>query len=325
MSLETMASRLTGYVTNLPKTEAYNCINDAWTDVRNNRLWSFQCVEDGVTSPSVISVGTFTTVQGQTTVTADATASAALTGIQFPIITQRQIRIQAYSIYSVIGFDNTNPAAVVLTLDRPVLEPSGAGQSYMLYQAYYPRPFKDFKRWISWRDMTNGYWLDIYATRKAADFGDPRRVYYSFPYWVLPFQTDTRANSSTAGYMLDELYPNPLSVFVYMRWGVRTGADLIDPGDELPEPITDKLVLEGARKYAYRWAEGNKSPDMPRGAGADYKFLTLAANAEYEKELKVIGKKDRDRVDLFLTRIPKVVANKYPYFSSLIGRAYGGG
>jgi hypothetical protein len=49
------------------------------------------------------------------------------------------------------------------------------------------------------------------------------------------------------------------------------------------------------------------------------------ANEEYEKELKVIGKKDRDMVDLFLTRIPKIVAAKYPYFSTILGRAYGGG
>jgi hypothetical protein len=54
MSFDTMASRFTGYLPKLPKSEAYNLVNDAWTDVRNDRMWSFQLVEDSIDTPTVI-------------------------------------------------------------------------------------------------------------------------------------------------------------------------------------------------------------------------------------------------------------------------------
>ncbi len=326
MSLETIASRLTGYVTNLPKSEAYNIVNDAWTDVRNDRLWSFQLGEDGVASPNVVSNGTITATTGSATVTCNSVASAALNGLTNPLITQRQFRVQGYSIYNIVAFNTSNPTACVITLDRPFIDPGGAGLSYLCYQAYYPAPVKDFKRWLDWRDMTNGQWLSIYKTRREANMVDPQRLYYSFPYWVLSFQTDQRANSATPGWMLYELYPNPLSVVSYMRWWIRTYPDLVNPSDTLPDPITDKLLLARARVLAYQWAEGNKDPNTARGAGADYKTLIGVAGDEYGRELKLIGLKDRDRVDLFLSRIPKGLRNgirKEDYYSSLIGRSYG--
>lgn len=318
MSLETIASRLTGYVTNLPKPEAYNIVNDAWTDIRNNRLWSFQLGEDGIASPGVIQTGTVTTTLGSPTVTLDAAATVALTGLTNPLITNRQFRIQGYSIYDIV-----NLAGNTLTLDRGFVDPAGAGQSYLCYQAYYTAPVQDFKRWFDWRDMTNGQWLSIYEPRREINIGDPKRLYFSFPYWVLDYQPDRRAGTSTPGWMRYELYPDPLSVISYMRWWVRMWPDLVQPGDEPPYPITDKLLFALSRVKAAQFAEGNKRPDMPRGSGADYKFLALAAKAEYDEELKVVGKKDRDLCEMFVSRIPRKPGRKLPYYSSLIGRSYG--
>lgn len=320
MSLETIASRLTGYVANLPKEEAYNLVNEAWKDIRNDRLWSFQLCEDGIATPTVIQTGTVTAVLGQNTVTLDAAATTALTGLTNPLLTQRQFRIQGYTIYNIV-----NLVGSVLTLDRPFIDPPGSGLSYMCYQAYYVAPVKDFKRWLDWRDMTNGVWLDIYKDRSEINIGDPKRLFFAFPYYVLGFQTDNRPLTSTQGYMMYELYPNPLSVVSYMRWWVRTGADLVNPDDVVPEPITDELLFFKSKVRAYQWAEGNKNPDSPRGAGADFKFLTTSAEAEYERELKIIGKKDRDLKELFVKRMHRYGARKAPYYSTLVGRAYGSG
>src|SRR4029077_12468919 len=134
-------------------------VNDAWTDVRNNRLWSFQLGEDGINTPNVISAGKFTIPNiGATPATANAAASTAISGLNNPLLTKRQFRIQGYSIYSIIAADFTVPTAVVSTLDRPFIDPVSFGVplAYLLYQAYFPSPVADFKRYIDWRDMVNG-------------------------------------------------------------------------------------------------------------------------------------------------------------------------
>lgn len=333
MSLETMASRLNGYFPKLAKSECYNIVNDAWLDVRNDRLWSFQLVEDSIATPNVVNLGTVTVTQGQATVTCDATASAAVTGLTFPFITLRQFRVTSGGIYNIIGIDATIPTAVVLTLDRFYTDPSAVGANYQIYQCYFPAPVSDFKRWIDWRDLTNGDWLDCYSmTRREIDMGDPQRLYYTFPHWVVGAYTDQRKDVdgnpySTFGNLMYELYPNPLSYVSYMRWWVRTGADLVNPPDTLPYPMTDTLVFAKSRMKACEPAESNRDPATPRGQSADYKFIYQAAKAEFDREIKVLGKKDRDLVDMFRSRIPPRVRtgiNRLPYYSTISGRAYSG-
>lgn len=327
MALENMAASLVGWLPRVSKTQAYVIVNDAWTDIRNNRVWSFQLGEDGINTPNVINTGTFTVTLGSPTVTANSTASAAITGLSNPLLTQRQFRVQGYSIYNILSANFTVPSAVVLTLDRPYIDPTGTALPYQIYQAYFPAPVPDFKRYIDWRDMVNGYWLDVHATRRQVNMGDPQRLYYTFPYYVLSFGEDTRAGSATLGYPWHELYPNPLSAISYMRWWLRTGADLVEPGDTLPYPITEKLVSARARMLGYQWMEANRDPTTPRGQTADYKFLYQVGGKEYETELRLIGLKDRDIVDLFLTRVIRLDSNpgaRLPYYSTLIGRAYSG-
>jgi hypothetical protein len=331
MALENMASDLVGWVPKISKDLAYTLVNDAWMDVRNDRLWSFQLGEDGINSPNVISNGTVTVTLGINTVTLDATGSASVTGLFNPLLTQRQFRVQGFSIYSVISANFAIPSAVVLTLDRTYVDPTGTGLPFQIYQAYYPAPVADFKRYIDWRDMVNGFWLDVHSTRREVNMGDPQRLYYDFPYWVLSDGLDQRGAgtstpSATLGFPWHELYPNPLSAISYMRWWVRTGADLVNPSDTLPYPITEKLVKARSRMLAYQWAEGNRDATIPRGQTADYKFLYAAAEAEYKTELRLIGLKDRDIVDLFLSRIISQdnTGRRLPYYSTLLNRAYSG-
>jgi hypothetical protein len=331
MSFETMASRLVGWVPKLSKSEAYNQVNDAWTEIRNNRLWSFQLLEDSISTPSLVNTGTFAATLGSANLTANAAASAAITGLFNPLLTARQFRLQGLTIYNIITADFTVPTAVVITLDRPVVDPTNPTSSYQIFQSYFPAPVADFKRWIDWRDMFNGDWLDVHATRREVNIGDPQRLYYTFPHWVLGFGIDNRGAgtptpSATLGFPWYELYPNPTQIISYMRWGVRTGADLVQPGDTLPYPITDKMVLARARMLAYAFNEANRDPNVARGQSANSQFLYQAAEDEYNIEMKIIGKKDRDIVDLFLSKVVRDNGPaKLPYYNTLTGRAYGSG
>jgi hypothetical protein len=318
-----MASELTGYLPKLSKELAFTLVNRAWSKIRDTGIWSFQLGESGILTPNVISTGTVTATIGSPTITCDTSATAALTGLSNPLLTQRQFRVQGYSVYSIIA---ASGSPLVLTLDRPYSDPpAGSSLPYMVYQAYYAPPVSDFKRWLDIRDMTNGCWIGIYETRREIDIGDPQRLYFTFPRWLVPYNLDSRAGSSTLGQMLYELYPNPLSQISYMTWWLRRGADLINPNDTLPSPITDDLILPRARVLAYEWAEANRDPSIARGQAADYKMLIGMANEMYQEKLKEIRKVDRDRIDLYLARIIRFGPHRIPYYSTLANRSYYGG
>jgi hypothetical protein len=330
LAFEDMASELTGYLPRLAKDFAYTLVNRAWGKIRDDRIWSFQLGEDGMTTPNVITTGTFTVTLGSNIAIADSSATTALSGLFTPsLLTQRQFRIQGYSIYNVITTTIDLNGFLNLTLDRPYADFSGIGLPYQVYQSLYPAPVPDFKRWLDVRDMVNGTWLSIYQTKREVDMGDPQRLYYTFPRWIYGYSFDQRGAgtvnaSATLGRMLYELYPNPVSQISYMRWWLRRSPDLVLPSDTLPTPMTEDVVNAKARELAYEWQESNRDPSVARGQTADYKMLMGKAHADYLEEVKKVGKLDRDLVELFLTRVHSYGPRRIPYYSTLLGRAYSG-
>lgn len=328
MAYGDMIGELIGAVNRLSPTYAGTLINRAWNNVGRARIWSFNLGHDTTYTPNVLSAGTFTVTFGSQSVTADATASALILAQQFPLITDMQFRIQGYSIYDIIGVNVSNPSAVVLTLDVPFADPT-AGNSllpYMIYQAYKTAPVKSFKRFLDIRDMVNGAWLDLTKiTRRDIDKGDPQRLYFTFPRIVVGYQTDTRLNSSTLGWMRYEWYPNPVQQISYMRWWLQDVVDLVNDSDTLPYPMSQSCVLALARKYAYEWAEANRDPTELRGQNADYFQLMAEAERQYLADRMDVWKKDRDLIDLYLTKIVRYdPSRRIPYFSTLTNRAFSG-
>ena len=105
----------------------------------------------------------------RSTVVGDATASAAWIAGSNPtsLITQRQFRTGAGTIYNIIAMDVTTPTAVVLTLDRPWIDSYylGAGQGYSIYQPYIVAPVAGFLAWEYFLDVRNVIHLDVNNTR----------------------------------------------------------------------------------------------------------------------------------------------------------------
>lgn len=288
--------------------------------IYDESLWSFQLGESGWFTPSEVSAGTVTTTLGSSSVQADATAKAALNAIPAPfLITTFQFRIPAYAIYSIVAY---NPGTGLITLDRPWMEPAGAGQTYQVYQCYYPAPSATFKRWLAVRDFTNAASLDWWSKKQGdLDFIDPQRTVFQNPSIVAPYKVDTRANSSTPGRMLFELYPQPLSPLPYALYYVDSGTPLVNPGDNVPFPLTDELVLWRAKEQAYLWCEENKG-QHPELQKSDWQFLAEAAKLEYKERLMDIRKKDRDICDSFITQIRRFYPmTGAPYFSAITGQA----
>lgn len=203
----------------------------------------------------------------------------------------------------------------VLTLDRPYYDTTaGSDLGYSIYQCYYAVPVKDFQAWESTVDINNA--IDLCASgarkyREMADMFDPQRQIFANPGTWIPYQIDTRPGSSTLGFLLMELYPQPQAQFAYQTWFTRLGEDLVNLQDTLPFPITEHVVKALARVKAYEWAEANKDPMNPRGNGADFRFLMGAAAKEAAAQLKEIRSLDRDRVDMWYSVMSRVQGYGY--------------
>jgi hypothetical protein len=293
-------------------------VNEALGLIYDDQLWSFQLQTGGWYTPGLLgltnsnvaaSPGTISVSTYSDQLTGDATASAAwlAAGLQFG---NYQIRIPYYSLYSINSIDSTDPNAVVLTLDRPWMEPTQVNATYMAYQAYFPCPVptNDFKRFIAIRDTTNAIDIDFWSYRQSdLALQDPQRTVFNLPCYAVPYQVDQRPNSSTIGQMLYELWPNPLSALPYTINYMRRGPLLTNNSDQVPYPLTDELVRWRAVEVASLWKERNKPDGMARGSGTDWKFSAQAARENFVQLRKTISHKDRDLVDLYFNRLKQTM------------------
>lgn len=301
-----MIAEMRGTVPNYSASLARTHLANAWNDILNLKGWSFQIVNTGIAIPGIVNAGSVTVNLGDTTVVGDAAASAAWLAASNPtsLITQRQFRIGQGTIYNIVALDDTNPTAVVLTLDRMWVDAYylGATQGYAIYQCYIPAPADGFQAWEYFLDVRNVIALDVNNTRglwEQVNQADPQRQIFSNPGNVIPHGTDTRLGSATFGRPMFELYPQPQSVYVYQAGYSWAGPPLQNtPGQSaVPTPMTEHVVKALARVKAYEFAEANKNADNPRGAGADYRFLMHAAMSEYSAQIKEIRMIDRDIYD----------------------------
>jgi hypothetical protein len=119
-----------------------------------------------------------------------------------------------------------------------------------------------------------------------------------------------------------ELWGAPQSVLPYQLYGLRKGVDLVAPADELPPAIGEDCVMALARKYAYEWAEANKS-DTGSGyyaAGPDFKFLIGEAKADYTRLFKEYRRADRETVDnWFSIRRSNLYGTFFAHYNSVTG------
>ena len=319
MPFANLQAELRGAVPKVPFSFCATLVNRAWKEVRERNLWSFNLFESAWISPPLVNAGTVTTTQGLATITFDATALAALNAASttYSLITQRQFRIGVGGIYNIIAF---NSGTGVATLDRMYADPSATASVYQVYQLYYTPPMLDFLTWMSVRNPQMFIDLDLDTTRAQIDAIDPQRSWYQFPSRVIPWGTDTRSGSATAGYALFELWGQPIQLFTYQCYGLRRGVDLVAPTDALPMEVGEDTVMAKAREFAYEWAEANKDI-APRSAGPDFKFLMGKARADFKDYLGRDRRNDKEKVDNFFSihNLNRVGASQY--YSTLSGTA----
>jgi hypothetical protein len=311
-----MVQRMTREVPGLVSSYAITLLQEALSIIYGMQYWSWQVQTGGWLTPGLLfptggvgpgqSAGTITATPFTNTVVGDATASpqwlAYIQGSNLPLFTQLQIRSPYYSIYNIISYKLNTPSAglITLTLDRQWVDPGGSDLAYMIYQAYFPVPVADFKRFLGPRDLTDNFPLDFWSLgQQDLALLDPERTNFSDPQYIVPYQQDQRPGSATYGNMLYELWPHQLSVIPYTFGYLRMGPTLVNSGDTVPYPLTEEALLWRAKECAYLYKEAQKGEQMERGMGADWKFLAQAAESGFKRVLKPIKDRDADLMPLY--------------------------
>lgn len=220
--------------------------------------------------------------------TLDGAATAALTGLNTPFVTQRQFRSgqgPVYSIKSLLGS--------VLTLDRPYLEGTAAGQSYQVYRCYYTPTdnagnfVTDFMKFKVILNPVDGYAIvgpNLNMTRAEFDARDPTRGAQDLAYSVAAYDVDANGNPRY------EFWPHPTSNRGYVCLYQRTGVDLSATVD-IPTTFSQHVLKERALEYAYDWAIANQSRYTAL-KGVDFRLLKAETNRKYEKMLLDAKRRD---------------------------------
>lgn len=321
MAFIDMQRELLGDIPGMNLPYARTLIKKALQYVCDTQRWSFQVSELGWLTPGLmggpnqrnVSTGTISVAPYDTTIVGDAAATALWASqVGRPFITEQQIRVPYYSLYNIIGYlagsDPTNPNApfATLTIDRPWMEPKQTNGTYMIYQAYFPTGVQGFKRFGQIKDTTNDGYIDFQLLDQAALVRrDSQRICFDIPTFAVPYKVDARTNSATKGQMMYELYPHPLSILPYSYTVLSQGATLTLPSDTLPYPLSEELIMWRAKETGYLWKESQLGEDLQRGSGADWRFLSQAANAEYQKSLKLAKLLDVGLGDLYWSKFER--------------------
>lgn len=290
MSLYDVSWRLTRLVPDTPLVAAQEGVVEALITIYDQTDWSMQKGYAGWLAPGVIfQNGSFTTTPYSNQVIADATATAALVAYTGqPLLTQLQYRNPAFSIYSIVGYDyNTiNPGFVTLTLDRPWMEPtSGSGQPFMIYQAYFVAPVKNFRKFVEMRDTTNDNFIDFWsATQADLAVWDPQRLNFANPEYCVPAGNDYRPGSSTYGWQWFELWPAQGNYVPY-SFSYRQQGPLPQQQSDFysmtpPNPISERMVEWKAKQVLLNMKAAAMEAKTP-GSGRGMMMLAQMAEKEY--------------------------------------------
>lgn len=285
-------SDLVGYVPKLPVQLAQTLVQQAWKDIRDARFWSFLIGQTFLNSPGIITAGTASVTQYSNLVTLDATASAAVTNLSNPVITLRQFRQSGGAVFSIIGFDDTIPNAIVLTLDSNYQDTTNPTASYQIYQCYYYPPSSDFKRWESIVQPDNAYqFVDVNWTRKEIDRSDPQRASQGLPYYMASYKMITVGNDDYVPSF--EMWPHPTSALGYFAIYQKAGLDFASNSDILPPQVSRETLSYRARYLAYEWAEANKGLHQELQA-TNWLALRSSVDRDYAESLATDEKNDEE-------------------------------
>lgn len=310
-----LSAQLTGEIPGLSRNFAFKYINNAYQEVCRDYLWSWNIGEGVLISPSGVSTGTVTTVQGASTVTFDATAIAALTPLVLanPPLIQRQFRVGGNGpIYNILAFDS---GTGIMTLDHIYGETSAGGANYTVYRVYYDpcstdgvTPNNNFLRYLSILNPLQGYSIAgkrLYMTGEDLNRRDPLRGAIGNPYYMAAYQGrpipslpsavgGVAYNQPTFGQLLYEFWPHTTTQVEFKCLYEKIGIPQAQT-DYLPAQCPSTLVVYKATEYGYRWALQNMAR-IPELKGVPWLQMLAEVRGRYDKALLSAKRNDKEIV-----------------------------
>lgn len=299
MAFLDLTAELVGSVPGLSYPLARTYINRAWREIRDARLWSFLRTDGAIFCPVAVTSGRAAITRFATTITMDATATAAITaGIPAQFLTQCQIRftnsggVQAGQIYNILATDGATPAAT-FTLDREVMDLTSAAAQYSCYRCYVTAPATNFLRWVSIDDTANGIVMNTKRglDRSSRDFDqwDPQRQAFGLAYNCGFYQVDT------ANLMRYELWPHPTSGQIFYARYQHRGANFATLTESQPGMIPDDLIIQRALGWhALPFAAANVAM-FPKLKGTNFTLGIQTSRASYVEGLKAATRNDDEQ------------------------------
>jgi hypothetical protein len=309
VSFQQLWSRLMGDIPGLPLARAQQCVGDAWRDLCESRLWSFNLLEQDLATPGLISAGTCTVTPFSTSVVGDATASTAWTAlvVNYPINTLI-FRVNLGELFNIVSFDGVS----TLTLDRPyqpLVYPSTvlSGQGYQIYRAYFtmtPTDGSTFLAFDSVLDPIIGYRFKRLGLTKAdIDLRDPLRNSFQNPVLTASYKPDLNGN------FLWEFWPHQQASTPYLCLGRTNGKPLVNANDTIPVTLSRELIADKALMRGLEWALLNQS-QIPGGDRLRIREVMATVSARYADELIRFSVADDERVLSYFVKYEP--GNYYP-------------
>jgi hypothetical protein len=287
VAFQDLTGELVGLIPGLPVPLARTYINRAWRKIRDVRpTWGWLHGDAAIVCPAQITAGTFNVVQYATTVTADANASAALLAQAqpgaVPGLTNLQIRFYATAvaaqIYNIVSVNVTNPAALVLTVDRMIVEATNPTSTYIVYRVYFTPPISDFQSFTSIVDMVNGYDLALDYSSEQFDVWDPQRGALGLANYCGAYKGTLQTTGQSVP--MYELWPGSTNGQSFYCRYVRAGANFVQPTDTQPTIIPDDLIIQFALlNGGYRYAQMHPL-QQPALKGANWVALMQEAREQ---------------------------------------------
>ncbi len=270
MPLADLSNELRGYLPSLSPFLAQKFIQRSWQDIQDSDEWSFLEAMTIIQIPALVSAGTITFIQFQNTITCDAISSAAFLPLLFaspvPLVAQTnasgqpligtgyQIRITAGPLYSIIAVDQSDPAALILTVDRMINEPSQNTVGYQSYRAYIGAPSTDFLSWTSVTNVAQGYTIRgrrLSGSQDMLNAVDPQRDSTEDMYFMFTLYADAN------GMPVKEAWPGPVNQQGYIGMYKRRGI-VLSATQDIPGNFPVNCLMERAKQYAAQWKATQK-------------------------------------------------------------------
>lgn len=293
-NFQSYSSEILAHVSEVGIQLSKRFINRALRDIYESRLWSFLTFEGVFVAPPIITSGKVTSTQYSNTITLDATATTALSGLANPLITSRQIRVGPLNggVYNIAAFD---PIGQTITLDRLYMEKSATGASYQVYRCYYQPCDANgslITDWLTFISMVNpdlGYRISrshLRYQKVEIDNMDPLRADQGLSYYVATYKYDN-VNQTP----IYELWPHPTYSSGYVYLGRRRGVQLVNPNDQIPGILSSDMLVERALYYVSEWAEKNKGR-YPQLRASDWRFMQTQHDKSYRDMLRDAQRQD---------------------------------